>query len=111
MPIRASCDLAVCADDFVYDSDMDVGRIIIHNIGAAASGEFMVTVTDESGITLRQIWTRSLEAPLDLKPKQAAIEISGIRSRGVRSLTVHIDPESKLKEITRTNNKTTLKIP
>lgn len=109
--IRKSCDLAVCPNDFAYDSDMDVGRIIIHNIGDAASGEVMVTIKDERGIALRQAWIRSLEAPLDLKPKTTAIEIYGIKSRGIRSLTVHIDPEGRVKEITRANNTTTIKIP
>ena len=63
-------DLAVGAEDVEYHPQWKLLFVTVHNIGAAAAGEFEVVVTDRASGEVQRAVGNSLDAPLDLTPKR-----------------------------------------
>ena len=50
-----------------------------------------------------------IDAPLDLKPKQKAVEFKNINANTYGSIIIEIDPENKIDDLSRYNNRVELK--
>jgi hypothetical protein len=103
-PLWELCDLAISTDDVQYDPADDRLRMTIHNIGGKKSPPFELTVENERRTPLFKKELDGLEAPSDLKPKTVTVELSGLRSRGARSVFIRLDPANRVEEITDENN-------
>ena len=97
-------DLALGPEDVQYDATSDKLNITIHNIGGSKSPPFELTVENEKRTPLFKKELDGLEAPTDLKPKTVTIELSGLRSRGAKSVVIKVDPGKHVEEITDENN-------
>jgi Concanavalin A-like lectin/glucanases superfamily len=109
-PLWELPDLAIGREDLQYDAATDQGKLIIHNIGGKKSSSFTLVVENEKKAVLLRKEIDGLEAPVDLKPKTVSIELSGLRTRGARTLVLKIDPENKVEEITEENNQLRMQI-
>ena len=72
-PLAELPDLAIAAEE------IGGGEVPVHNIGAAASGPFTVTVRDQRGKMVAEWRHAGLEAPLDLKRKVVVARIPELR--------------------------------
>ncbi len=77
-PLSTLPDLAIAREEARDRSGLEIP---VHNVGAAASRPFTVTVRDGSGKTLGESRQTGLAAPLDLKPKVALVRFPGIGMR------------------------------
>src|SRR5262249_34655798 len=75
----------------------------VHSLGSVDAPAAAVAVLDAAGKRLASAEVASLKAPLDLLPKTATVEIA--LPPGARAAAVVIDPDSRLREITRMNNR------
>jgi len=83
--------------------DGDSVRVTVHNIGTVEVENLTVALYGgEKALDRRVI--QNLEAPLDLLPRTKQVVFS-IGSHMPDSITVVLDPEEKLEEITRVNNR------
>jgi hypothetical protein len=103
-PLGELPDLAIGPEDLQYDTALDKGKIIVHNIGGKKSPPFTLVVENENRTVLFKKELGGLEAPTDLKPKTLTVELSGLRAHGARSLIFKLDPVNKVEEITDENN-------
>ena len=103
-PLGELPDLAIGPEDLQYDTALDKGKIIIHNIGGKKSQPFTLVVENENRTVLFKKELGGLAAPTDLKPKTLTVELSGLRAHGARSLIFKLDPVNKVEEITDENN-------
>ncbi len=98
-------DLAIDRDDLIV-SDSCI-RVRVHNIGAAASELTTVVLTGPDGTVLRSSQIPPLPAPTDLYPKIVEVSL-WTRGLDLEGCTVELDPECRLQEITRENNRIAL---
>jgi hypothetical protein len=103
-PIWELSDLAISPEDVQYDTASDKLRMTIHNIGGSKSPPFELTLENEKRTPLFKKELDGLEAPSDLKPKTVTVELSGLRSRGAKSIVIKLDPANHVEEITDENN-------
>jgi hypothetical protein len=80
-------------------------RITIHNLGAAASPETNVVLRDAAGEQLAVEKVPSIAAPLDLRPKTINIRATLAEGASLQGGSVEIDPDHRIEEITRLNNR------
>jgi len=94
-------DLAIDQEDVLIKPDCI--RVKVHNIGGAASTETTLTLKNAHGEVLRYSQIPPIPAPADLYPKTMEIPLwtRGIHLEGCY---IELDPERRMKEITRTNN-------
>lgn len=99
-------DAGISARDVVVDGDHV--RVTVHNIGTVEVENLTVALYDGEKALGRRV-IQNLEAPLDLlsRTKQVAFSISSDMPDAV---TVVLDPEKKLEEITRVNNRVTVNV-
>jgi len=76
--------------------------VLVHNIGARASGPATVRLASAEGKTLATRKIDSLDAPNDLLPRRSTLVFKGIAAGSRVHLAV--DPDNKTPEITETNN-------
>ena len=94
-------DAGISARDVVVDGDSV--RVTVHNIGTVDVENLTVALYDgENALGRMQI--QNLEAPQDLLPRTQQVAFS-IGSDMPDSIAVVLDPEEKLEEITRVNNR------
>ena len=99
-------DAGISARDVVVDGDSV--RVTVHNIGTVDVENLTVALYDgETALGRRVI--QNLEAPLDLLPRTKQVAFS-IGSDMPDVVTVVLDPEEKLEEITRVNNQVTVAV-
>ena len=110
-PITARADLAVCADDFVYDENADEAIVWVHNIGSRDAGKFRVRIADGDGHTLLDRVVNGLRAPRDFTPQRIKLVLQHVRRRGIKRLFIQLDPDGDVKEITESNNIATCELP
>jgi len=103
-PLWELPDLALGPEDVQYDAASDKLTITIHNIGGKKSPPFELTVENERRTSLFKRELDGLEAPSDLKPKTVTLELSGLRSRGAKTVVIKVDPGEHVEEITDENN-------
>jgi hypothetical protein len=98
-------DLAVGDGDIFYDKATDRLKVVVHNIGAAVAKDVMVRFEDPDGNLLLQKTIPQLDAPLDLKPKTAVVWMPQPTLHPVARIIVVVDPEGRVEEITKENNR------
>jgi hypothetical protein len=79
-------------------------RAVVHNLGSVDAPPVTVSLVDASGKALSSSQVPALKAPLDLKHKTATVILPVPKGKALGGCRVVIDPERKLKEITRMNN-------
>jgi hypothetical protein len=109
-PLYGRADLAVTAMDARWDAAAGTLQIPIHSLGAKSTGSYEVVVSDPAGKTLLSRTMPPLEAPLDLHPRIATLDVPDLRARGIASVTVTLDPGNRLEEITEQNNRATISL-
>jgi hypothetical protein len=77
-PLSKLPDLAVSGEEIAFRSGLEVP---VHNIGAAPSSEFRVSVVDSVGKTLAESAQQPLEAPLDLRPRLRTVRFPALQRR------------------------------
>lgn len=76
-------------------------HVTVHNIGAAASPQTEIAFLDESGREIDRRRVRALEAPVDLSPRTDRVTL---RVPAGTSGRIVVDPDNRIREITRINN-------
>jgi hypothetical protein len=107
-PLYARPDLAVTAMDARWDAAAGMLQIPVHSLGAKSTGPYEVLVRDAAGKTQLRRTMEPIEAPLDLRPRIAVLDLRELRGRGIRSVTVTLDPGNRIEEITEQNNTATI---
>jgi hypothetical protein len=79
--------------------------VIVHNIGSAAAENVAVRFEGPDGNLLGERVIARLEGPLDLKPKTAVVWLPQPTLHPVGRIVVRIDPQGRVEEITRENNR------
>jgi hypothetical protein len=100
-------DLAVAPRDVTYDDESDEIAIRVHNIGAADASAIVIAVyqgLDDSGPLIDSTTLDSVEAPLDLVPRFEEVRIAYVPSATPAAVTIVIDSENAVDEITEENN-------
>jgi len=96
-------DLGIGKDD-VFFTDGKV-RVTVHSLGAVESPPAELALVDREGKILSSVTIPPLKAPTDLLPKTMTVGLvvpAGVKIAGA---SVVIDPNSRIKEITRMNNR------
>jgi hypothetical protein len=94
---------------FVYADHVVVH---VHNLGTRPVENLLVRVRDgRSGQVIVNGEQRiaRIEAPLDLKPKEKAVEFKNVDANTYGSLIVEIDPDGEVDDLNRYNNRVVLK--
>lgn len=103
-------DLAAAPGDIVYDARRGGLVVTVHNVGARDATEFSVRLHDGRDAEGTVIGTESLpglEAPLDLVPRQRQVLVPFVPPSLPREITVVLDPENRIPEISEVNNTAT----
>jgi hypothetical protein len=79
-------------------------EVTVHNVGAVPSPAASVGLIDANGKVLATAAVPAIEAPLDLRPKTAKVTLGVPAGTPARGVSVVIDPQRALEEITRRNN-------
>lgn len=98
-------DLAIDREDVLVKEDCI--RVRVHNIGAVASCETTLILKSPNGEILRSSNIPPIPAPSDLYPKVIEIPL-WTRGLDLEGCEIILDPELKMKEITRMNNQIVL---
>jgi hypothetical protein len=81
-------------------------RVTVHNVGVKPAKDVSVLVRDNaSQAVVGEAAIPLLEAPLDLKPRTVTLEFHNVDYVTRGSLTVELDPEGKVEDLNRFNNK------
>ena len=97
-------DLAIGPEDLQFDPVNEKGQLVIHNIGAKKSPNFILQVENERRVTLLKKELSGLDAPLDLRPKTVVVDLNGLHMLGSRTLIFKVNAEPAFEEITEDNN-------
>ena len=97
-------DLAISHEDVTLSADRKTVTVVVHNIGSAPAEGVLVLVEDAGGGDLGSGDIERILPPDDLEPKTVRLTIP-LRRPASTQWRLIIDPESKLDEITRDNNR------
>ena len=106
IPYWTRPDLGISKED-VRLRDKKIS-VTIHSLGGVNSLPTTLALLDQNGKVVNSAPVTLLEAPADLLPRTTTITIvvpAGLRTDGC---SVVLDPDTKLKEITRLNNRVKL---
>lgn len=107
-PLFERADLAVDAGEALFGEDGSL-TVPVHNIGAVAAGGVEVELLDAAQAPVARRLLPGLEAPLDLRPRTAAVAFSADEvSRALcpaGMVRVEVDRARSIEEITRRNNR------
>lgn len=106
-PLEDRGDAAVSTRDFHWASS-DVLVAPIHNIGNVALTDVEVSLQATDGREIARKQIPLIDAPLDMQPRRVVTRWNLPDSEVVRSLTIVVDPNQRLEEITRVNNRADL---
>ena len=81
--------------------------VTVHSLGALASPPTTLALFDANGRLIAKAPVPALEAPADLRPRTVTIILPTPEFNGA---TLVLDPDSKLNEITRVNNRVPLQL-
>ena len=105
VPYWERTDLAIDREDVLVKTDCI--RVKVHNIGATDSQETTLVLKSPDGKVLRSSQIPPIPAPIDLYPKIMEIPL-WTRGLSLDGCVIELDPEHRLNEITRTNNRIVL---
>jgi len=98
-------DLGISVEDVnLHGRTMSV---TVHSLGALASPPTTLALFDANGRLIAKAPVPTLEAPADLRPRTVTITLPTPEFNGA---TLVLDPDSKLNEITRVNNRVVLQL-
>ena len=101
-------DLGVGENDIqVFDHGINVR---IHSLGAVSTPEVEVVLKNRDGKVLKSALLPSLEAPTDMLPRSREVIFYLHHITDLKGCYVEIDPENRLQEITKANNKVYLNL-
>lgn len=110
-PLRQRPDVAVTAEDAAWSPD-GVLTVRVHNIGCTAVRNLTVELKAADGRSLGRKIVDLLDPPLDFQPRLAEVQFRPLPPAPRKTiLTVELDPDFDLQEITRTNNTTRITSP
>lgn len=96
------------ADLAIGESDVEIKghkvEVTIHNLGAVESKPTKVALLNANGRIIAETSLPSIEAPDDLYPKTKTVVLAIPKEVNVQDLSVKIDPDNRLLEITKVNN-------
>ena len=95
-------DLGI-GDDDVKVSGSKI-TVTVHSLGSVDAPKAVVALVDNDGKQLAAASVPALKAPLDLKPKTTDITFEVTSGTNLKGCRIIIDPDKKLREITRLNN-------
>jgi hypothetical protein len=107
LPAGKRPDLAINAQDLGLSPDRRAVTLTVHNIGGAAAPAAAVVVRGPDGASLGSGQSSPLPAPEDLTPKTCAVRVALAQPAPDR-LEAVVDPEGRLEEITKENNRADL---
>ncbi|HYW69979.1 MAG TPA: LamG domain-containing protein, partial [Pyrinomonadaceae bacterium] len=98
-------DLGISADDVkLHGRTMTV---TVHSLGAVATPPTKLALFDRQGHLIATAAVPGLEAPADLRPRTVEVTLPATEFNGS---SLVLDPDAKLKEITRMNNRVVLQL-
>jgi len=106
----ALADLGVAPRDVNIDAGRGEIRVTVHNIGAAKAAPTRVTVhegPEAGGPEIGSAVLPALPAPVDLVPKALTVAIPYGGGAPPITVTVTVDPDDNVQEITEENNRVT----
>jgi len=99
-------DVAIGPEDVTLEFTSGLVNVKVHNIGIRPADNIVVQVRDvETGVVIAEKTIPHLDAPLDLKPRTESIEFQNLDAQARRSVEVILDPQNKLEDLTRLNNR------
>jgi len=99
-------DLGIGKDDVVIQ-DRKV-TVTVHSLGAVDAPATRLALMDANGKVLATVAVPALKAPLDLMPKTAVVTLTIPLGASMKGVSVALDPDKTMKEITRVNNQVKL---
>jgi hypothetical protein len=99
-------DAAIGPEDVTMEPTSGLLNVKVHNVGIRPVDQIVVQVRDmETGTVLGEQTIPHLDAPLDLKARVEAVEFPNLDAQARRGVEVIIDPQNKLEDLTRLNNR------
>jgi hypothetical protein len=95
-------DLAVSREDLTIYADSVTVRV--HNIGGAASAPVRMELKNITGASAGSVEVPAIASPSDLKPKWFNVTIHVEKGTDLSSGEIIIDPERRIREITKLNS-------
>jgi hypothetical protein len=99
--VRGRPDLAMSHREISFDKDRKELSFCVHNIGSKPSGKFKAALFDGER-KIQELEEESLEAPADLLPRKKTLCFKNVAD--IKNLKIVLDPENKVREITKENN-------
>jgi hypothetical protein len=106
IPYWARPDLGISKDDVVVREQKI--SVTVHSLGAVDTLPTTLVVVDRDGKVQGSAPVPGLEAPVDLRPRTTTVTVSIPRSSRIDGYSIVLDPDAKMKEITRINNRVRL---
>lgn len=101
-------DLAIGPEDVYLEYASGHLHVTVHNIGIKPVENIVLHAIDaDTGVLIDTAKIERLEAPLDLKARKEKVEFHNLDSRIHKRVEVVIDPEGKIDELTKFNNRLT----
>ena len=102
-------DLAVVAEEIVYNTRWREVEVTLHNIGAVEAEDFDVvfSTVDNQGKSaeIGRVHVSFLNWPLDFDPKTMRVGVPYLQETSKVRYRVDVDPQDRLEEITERNNR------
>ena len=100
-------DLAICASGISIKGNKVIVRV--YSQGAMGSPETILELKDSEGKRISTAVVPALEAPLDLAPRWVDVTMEVPAGTDLNNVTVEVDPDQKITQITRLNTIVNLK--
>jgi hypothetical protein len=99
-------DLGISGEDVVVRG----GKIsvTVHSLGAVSTQPTTTALVDRSGKVLATVSLPRMEAPVDLLPRRTTVTFTLPAGAASAGCSVVLDPDGKMKEVTRVNNRVKL---
>ncbi len=99
-------DLAIGPEDVYLEFASGHLHVTVHNIGNKPADKIVLHAYDvETGKLVDTATIEHLHPPLDLKARKEKVEFHNLDSRIYKTVEVVIDPEGKIDELTKFNNR------
>jgi hypothetical protein len=103
VPYWSRPDLGIGEDDVKVQGTRV--EVTVHSLGAVDAPASNVVIRDSTGKVIARARVHSIQAPLDLYPKTAVVELLLPKGAQVKGGTVTVESSSKIPEITQMNNR------
>ena len=100
--VNSLADLGISSEDVKVEGNMV--HVKLHNLGAVDAQPATIAIVDGQGKIISSVQSPMIKAPADLQPKTADVQLEIPGGLDAQGLSVMIDPEAKINEVTRNNN-------